>query len=164
MMPSGDRRTPLRGRDRECQALDLLAEGVRAGRSGALVLRGEPGVGKSALLDYVADRATGVHLARVRGDESELELAFAGVHLLCAPLLHRLDRLPAPQRDALNTAFGLSTGTPPDRFLVGLGVLSLLAEAAEDEPLICLVDDAHWLDQASSLTLAFVARRLLAER
>ncbi len=137
---------------------------VRAGRSRVLVLRGEAGIGKSALLDHAARTASGFRIARVGGDESEVELAFAGLHLLCAPMLDHLGRIPAPQRDALATAFGQSTGDPPDRFLVGLAVLSLLAEVGEEEPLLCLVDDAQWLDQASAMTLAFVARRLLAER
>ena len=98
------------------------------------------------------------------GDESELELAFAGLQQFCAPMLDHLGRIPGPQRDALSTAFGLSTGEPPDRFLVGLAVLSLLAEVAEERPLVCIVDDAQWLDRVSAQTLAFVARRLLAER
>jgi len=129
-----------------------------------LVLRGEAGIGKTALLEYLVERASGCRIARAAGVESEMELAFAGLHQLCAPMLDRLERLPGPQRDALGTAFGLSTGEPPDRFLVGLAVLSLLAEVAEEEPLICVVDDAQWLDQVSAQTLMFVARRLLAER
>src|SRR3954466_2009685 len=152
----------LRGRRSECEALDGLIAGVRTGESRAVVLCGEAGVGKTALLEYVSKRATGCRVARAAGVESEMELAFAGLHQLCAPMLGRLDRLPAPQRDALATAFGLSVGDPPDRFLVGLAVLSLLSEAAEDGPLICAVDDAQWQDRASSQTLAFVARRLLA--
>ena len=136
---------------------------VRAGQSAVLVVRGEPGVGKSALLEYLVERASTCRNARAAGVESEMELPFAGLHQLCAPMLDRLDRLPAPQRDALSTAFGLSAGDPPDRFLVGLAVLSLLSEVAEEEPLICVMDDAHWEDRASAQTLAFVARRLLAE-
>ncbi len=144
--------------------LDRLLEGVRAGQSRVLVLRGEAGVGKSALLEHLLERASGCRIAPAAGVESEMELPFAGLHQLCAPLLDRLDRLPDPQSDALRTAFGLSAGEPPDRFLVGLAVLSLLAEVAEDKPLICVIDDAQWLDLISAQTLSFVARRLLAER
>ncbi|MFF7458498.1 AAA family ATPase [Kitasatospora sp. NPDC008115] len=156
----------LRGRRGECGALDRVTDGVRGGRGEVLVLRGEPGVGKSALLEYLAGGATGCRVLRVAGVESEMELAFAGLHQLCLPLLGRLDRIPGPQRAALSVAFGLeagSTGGAPDRFLVGLAVLSLLAEAAEEQPLVCVVDDAQWLDRVSAQTLAFVARRLLAE-
>src|SRR3954469_17203157 len=153
----------LRGRRSECEALDGLIAGVRTGESRAVVLCGEAGVGKTALLEYASKRATGCRVARAAGVESEMELAFAGLHQLCAPMLGRLDRLPAPQRDALATAFGLRAGNAPDRFLVGLGVLTLLSDAAEERPVVCLVDDAHWLDQASRQALAFVARRLLAE-
>ncbi|HEX8345186.1 MAG TPA: ATP-binding protein, partial [Actinoplanes sp.] len=154
----------MRGRISECAALDRLVTGVRAGRSGVLVVRGEAGIGKTALLQYVSGRGSGCRIARVAGVESEMELAFAGLHQLCVPFVDRLGHLPDPQRDALSTAFGLSTGAPPDRFLVGLAVLSLLAEVAEDRPLICLVDDAQWLDRVSAQTLAFVGRRLLAEQ
>jgi DNA-binding CsgD family transcriptional regulator/tetratricopeptide (TPR) repeat protein len=153
----------LWGRRAERQDLDRLLVNARAGTSGALVVLGEAGVGKSALLDYLIAHAAGCRIARVAGVESEMELAFAGLHQLCAPFLDRLDRLPAPQRGALGTAFGLLAGEPPDRFLVGLAVLSLLADVAEDQPLICLLDDAHWLDQASAQVLGFVARRLAAE-
>jgi len=153
----------LRGRDSECEALDRLLDAVRAGRSGVLVVRGEPGVGKTALLEYALERASGCRVARAAGVQSEMELAFAGLHQLCAPMLDRLERLPGPQRDALSTAFGLARGVAPDRFLVGLAVLSLLSEVAEERPLVCLVDDAQWLDRASGQALAFVARRLLAE-
>ena len=127
------------------------------------MLYGEPGVGKTALLQYVMERASGFRVARASGVQSEMEIAFAGLHQLCAPLLARLDMLPDPQRDALRTTFGLSAGAPPDRFLVGLAVLGLLSSAAEERPLICLVDDAQWLDHASEQALMFVARRLLAE-
>ncbi|MFJ9123476.1 LuxR C-terminal-related transcriptional regulator [Streptomyces sp. NPDC102340] len=154
----------LRGRQAECGTLDQFVATVQAGRSSVLVLRGEVGIGKTALLDYVRDGADGCRIARAVGIESEMELAFGGLHQLCASFLVRLDSLPPPQRDALGTAFGLTAGTPPDRFLVGLAVLSLLADAAEREPLICVVDDAQWLDRVSAQTLAFVARRLLAER
>jgi DNA-binding CsgD family transcriptional regulator len=155
----------LRGRSAECVQLDRLLEAIHAGQSAVLVLRGEAGIGKTALLEYLSERAAGCRLARAAGVESEMELAFAGLQQLCAPMLDRLEQLPGPQRDALGTAFGLRTGEPPDRFLVGLAVLSLLAEVAEEEPpLVCLVDDAQWLDRVSAQTLAFVARRLLAER
>src|SRR3954471_784745 len=153
----------LLGRRSECETLDRLVATVRGGESAVLVVRGEAGVGKSALLAYLIERASGCRIARAAGVESEMELPFAGLHQLCGPMLDRLDRLPAPQRDALATAFGLSAGEPPDRFLVGLAVLSLLSEAAEDAPLVCAVDDAQWQDRASVQTLAFVARRLLAE-
>jgi DNA-binding CsgD family transcriptional regulator len=150
-------------RQRERQALDGLVQDLRSGRGWALVVRGEAGVGKSALLEYAAGAAADVRVARAVGVESEMELAFAGVHQLCAPLLDRLERLPGPQRDALGTAFGLRGGGAPDRFLVGLAVLTLLSEAAEDRPVLGLVDDAQWLDRASAQVLAFVARRLLAD-
>ncbi len=153
----------LRGRDDECATLDRLISDARSGQSQVLVLRGEAGVGKTALLEYVADQAPGTRIARAAGVEAEVELAFAGLHQLCAPLLDHLDHLPAPQREALATAFGRSAGPAPDRFLVGLAVLSLLAAATEDQPLLCLVDDAQWLDRVTAQTLAFVARRLLAE-
>ena len=151
-------------RDSERDALERLVAGVCAGRSHVLVLRGEAGVGKTALLRHLSQAAQGCRIARTAGVESEMELAFAGVHALCAQMLDRLGHLPSPQRDALSTAFGLSAGPSPDRFLVGLAVLGLLAEAAEEQPLVCIVDDAHWLDRVSAQTLAFVARRLLAER
>src|SRR5882672_10421665 len=154
----------LLGRRSECEALDRLVATVRAGQSAVLVVRGEAGIGKSALLAHVVERASECRIARAAGVESEMELPFAGLHQLCAPLLDRLDHLPAPQRDALATAFGLSAGDPPSRFLVGLAVLSLLSDAAEEQPLVCIVDDAQWLGQVSAQMLAFVARRLLAER
>jgi len=158
-----DPRSGLRGRGGECRTLDQLVADARAGRSAVLVLRGEAGAGKSALLEFVVTRAPDCRIARAAGVESEMELAFAGLHQLCGPMLDHLDRLPGTQRDALGTAFGLSEGGAPDRFLVGLAVLSLLADVAEDQPLVCVVDDAQWLDQASAQALAFVARRLLAE-
>jgi DNA-binding CsgD family transcriptional regulator len=151
------------GRRSECETLDRLLEGARTGRSGALVIRGEPGVGKTALLEYALDSAADLNIVRAVGVESEMELAFAALHQVCVPMLDRLERLPAPQRDALGTAFGLSSGTTPDPFLVSLAVLSLSSEAAETQPLVCLIDDAQWLDRASAKALAFVARRLLAE-
>jgi DNA-binding CsgD family transcriptional regulator len=160
---SAPRELALRGRRDECAVLDGLVERARAGRSGALLLRGEAGVGKTALLEYAVQSASDLKLARAAGIESEMELAFAALHQLCGPMLDRLDRLPAPQRDALQTAFGLSAGPAPDRFFVGLAVLSLLSEVAEDRPLLGVVDDAHWLDRESAQALAFVARRLQAE-
>ena len=144
--------------------LDQLVTGVRGAQSQVLVLRGEAGCGKTALLMQLSKASNGCRIVWATGVEGEMELAFAGLHSLCAPLLGRLKRLPEPQRQALSTAFGLSVGPPPERFLVGLAVLSLLADAAEEQPLVCVVDDAQWLDQVSSQTLAFVARRLLAER
>jgi DNA-binding CsgD family transcriptional regulator len=153
----------LTGRRAECDTLDQLVERVRAGESRALVVRGEPGVGKSALLEYLAARATGCQVARATGVESEVELAFAGLHQLCAPMLDRLDGLPVPQREALRVAFGLSSGPVPDRFFIGLAVLDLLSEVAGDRPLLCLVDDQQWLDHVSAQILGFVARRLGAE-
>src|ERR1700733_10415312 len=153
----------LLGRHSECAALDQLAASVRAGLSRALVIRGEAGVGKSALLEYLAQHASGCGIARAAGVESEMELAYAGLQQLCAPFLDRLERLPGPQRDALGIAFGLRDGDAPDRFLVGLAVLSLLSDIAERQPRVCVVDDAQWLDSASAQALAFVARRLGAE-
>ena len=153
----------LRGRAGECAVLDELVEDVRGGGSRSLVLRGEAGIGKTALLDYLVQSASELTVVRAVGVESEMELAFASLHQLCAPMLDRLGRIPGPQRQALETVFGLSPGAAPDRFLVGLAVLSLLSEAAEEHPLLWVVDDAQWLDHASALTLAFVARRLLAE-
>ena len=162
-LPSGARPQWLRGRRSECAVLDELAASLLAGQSGVLVLRGDPGVGKTALLDYLEAHAAGCRVARAGGVESEMELAFAGLHQICVPYLDRIGRLPGPQRDALGTAFGLQTGPVPDRFLVGLAVLTVLSDAAEQQPLVCIVDDAQWLDQASAQALAFVARRLGAE-
>jgi hypothetical protein len=154
----------LINRRRERGVLDRLINAVRAGQSQLLLVRGDPGVGKTALLNYVAERASGCQVVRVAGVQSEMELAFAGLHLLCAPMLDRLDRLPVPQREALRTAFGLSTGPPPDRFLVGLAALTLLTDAAAGRPVLCLVDDAQWLDEVSVEVLGFIARRLYADR
>ncbi|MEV4173319.1 AAA family ATPase [Nonomuraea sp. NPDC049709] len=162
-MAGRDPRLRLRGRRVECEALDQLVATVQAGRSAVMVVRGEAGIGKTALLDHVRGSASGCRIARAAGVESEMELAFGGLHQLCAPFLDHLAHLPGPQRDALQTAFGLSSGHPPDRFLVGLAVLTLLADVAGKEPLVCLIDDAQWLDLVSAQTLAFVARRLLAE-
>ena len=155
----------LMDRRSERDTLDRLIEAVRAGESQALVLRGDPGMGKTMLLDHLAGRAAGAgcRVARAVGVQSEMELAFAGVHQLCAPMLGHAERLPVPQRDALRTAFGLATGPPPDRFFVGLAVLSLLSEVAEERPLVCTIDDEQWLDQASAQALGFVTRRLGAD-
>ena len=153
----------LTGRRSESDVLDELVEAVRAGESRALVVRGEPGVGKSALLEYLAEHASGCRVVRAAGVQSEMELAFAGLHQLLMPMLDHLERLPLPQGDALRTAFGVSAGPTPDRFFIALAVLSLLSEVAEEQPLICLVDDEQWLDRASTHVLAFVARRLEAE-
>ncbi|AWB92086.1 helix-turn-helix transcriptional regulator [Aeromicrobium chenweiae] len=147
----------------ECRQLDEVLNAARSGVGGALVLRGDPGVGKSALMEYVVRQAAGCRVVRVAGVESEKELAYAGLQHLCTPILDRLDQLPDPQRDALRTAFGLSAGQVPDRMLIGLGVLSLMSHAAEGQPLICVIDDLQWLDQASEMVLSFVARRLAAE-
>jgi DNA-binding CsgD family transcriptional regulator len=153
----------LLGRLPERATLSQLLDAARAGRSGVLVMRGEPGIGKTALLDWAVGSAAGLRVVRVAGVESEMELAFAALQQLCAPMLGKLACLPDPQRAALSVAFGLDTGTAPDRFLVGLATLSLLSEVAEQQPLLCVVDDAQWLDRASAQALAFVARRLLAE-
>src|SRR5580693_3490020 len=157
------RRVMLRGRGQQCRALDGLLADVRAGRSRALVVRGEPGIGKTALLGYAAETAQDFQVARAVGVESEMELPFAALHQLCGPMLSRIGALPSPQRAALGVAFGLFSGGAPDRFLVGLAALGLLSEVAVGQPLLCLVDDAQWLDQASAQALAFVARRLDAE-
>ena len=153
----------LLGRSRECALLDELLSAVRRGESRSLVLRGEAGIGKTALLRYLVDSAPDISVLRAVGVESEMELAHASLHQLCAPLLDRLAHLPKPQRDALEVVFGFSAGGAPDRFLVGLAVLGLFSEVAEERPLLCVLDDAQWLDRASALTLGFVARRLLAE-
>ncbi|HEX8857465.1 MAG TPA: AAA family ATPase [Thermoleophilaceae bacterium] len=153
----------LLGRQRECETLHGVLDAVRGGESRSLLLRGEPGVGKTALLEYAIESAPDFRIARAVGVESEMELAFAALHQLCAPMLGRLDALPVPQRHALRVAFGLTVGDAPDRFFVGLAALSLLSAAAEEQPLLCVVDDAQWLDRASAEALAFVARRLLAE-
>ncbi|ROQ60148.1 regulatory LuxR family protein [Streptomyces sp. 840.1] len=162
-MSSENRLGPLRGRRRERDALEALISEVAAGRSAVLVLRGDAGIGKSALLDHLAARVAEYRIARGAGAESEMELPFAGLHQLCSPFLDRADSLPPPQRDALATAFGMSVGPPPDRYLVGLAVLGLLTDVAAERPLFVLVDDAQWLDRVSAQTLAFVARRMLAE-
>jgi DNA-binding CsgD family transcriptional regulator len=161
VLPSG---RPLLGRERERGTLEPLLNGARAGRGGVLVMHGEAGVGKSALLEYAVQAASGFRIARTFGVEAEMELPFAVVQQLCSSFVDLKERLPQPQHDALDVAFGLRTGPAPDRFLVGLAVLGLLAEAAEEQPLACAVDDAQWLDSSSARTLAFVARRLVAEK
>ena len=153
----------LRDRREEREALQRLLEGVRGGQSGVLVVCGEAGVGKTALLESTVASVSGCRVMRAVGVESEMELAFAVLQQLCAPMLDRLGRLPAPQQDALGVAFGLRAGEAPDRFLVGLAVLSLFSVVAEEQPLVCVIDDAQWLDRASAQALVFVARRLLAE-
>src|SRR5271165_4447942 len=155
----------LINRDRERQALDQLLDAAKAGLSGSLVLRGEPGIGKTALLDYAFGRAGGMQVARVLAIESEMELGFAALYQLLVPFLNRIGELPTPQRDALASAFGLiaTDSAAPDRFLVGLAVLTLLAAAAAEQPLLVIVDDAQWLDDVSADVLAFVARRVYAD-
>ncbi|QGN49675.1 helix-turn-helix transcriptional regulator [Micromonospora sp. WMMD558] len=162
-VPAIDTRVELRGRGRELAALERVLARVRAGGSAVLVLRGEAGIGKTALLDHAAGRAAGFRTLAIAGIESEMGLPFAALHQLCAPMLGRLHELPGPQCDALAVAFGLQEGEAPSPFLVGLAVLGLLAGAAENRPLACLVDDAQWLDDESMGVLAFVARRLMAE-
>ena len=158
-------REPLRlyGRQAECERLAKLVDGVRGGRSAVLVVHGEPGTGKTALLDFTVGLDTSLQVVRAAGAVSETELAFGGLHRLCGTMLDLLGRLPGPQREALEIAFGLRAGTGPDRFLVGLAALGLLAESAADHPLICVIDEAHWLDQASRQALGFAARRLTTE-
>jgi DNA-binding CsgD family transcriptional regulator len=162
-MAAATRASEFLNRNSEREHLDKLLADVRAGHSAALLLRGEAGVGKTALLRYLARQASGFRVAQIAGVEAEMELPFAGMHQLCARMLDRLDALPAPQQEALRVALGLATGNPPDRFLISLGTLSLLSAVAEERPLLCLVDDAQWLDGASAQILTFVARRLVAE-
>ena len=140
----------LRGRASECALLDELVSSIRRGESRSVVLRGEAGIGKTALLEHLLASASDLRVVRAVGVESEMELAYASLHQLCAPLLDHIEKLPAPQHRALQTVFGLSDGDPPDRFLVGLAVLSLFASVAERRPLLCVVDDAQWLDQSIS--------------
>jgi hypothetical protein len=163
-MTSGAAAQRLRGRAKECAVLDWMIAEVRSGQGRAVLIRGDAGVGKSALLDYVVRRSTGCRVAQATGVESEMDVPFAGLHQLCGPMLHLRDRLPVPQREALAVAFGYGVGGPPDGFLVGLAVLSLMATVSQDRPLVCVVDDAQWLDQVSAQTLAFASRRLFAER
>ncbi|WP_206681391.1 AAA family ATPase [Actinomadura sp. J1-007] len=153
----------LLGRGPERAVVDRMLAAVDAGESRVLVVHGAPGVGKSALLEYAENAATDMQVLRAVGVESEMELPFATLHQLCAPLLDRLEHLPEPQRHALETVFGIRAEAPPERFLVGLAVLSLLSDASEERPLLCVVDDAQWVDQTSLQVLGFVARRLLAE-
>src|SRR3954469_6876438 len=148
--PAG--RPRLRGRASECAVLDDLVSAIRRGESRSLVLRGEAGIGKTALLDYLIASAPDATVVQAVGVQSDMELAFASLHQVCGPLLDRLETLPAPQRQAMEIVFGLTAGEAPDRFLVGLAVLSLFSEVAEQRPLLCVVDDAQWLDQASALT------------
>ncbi len=163
-MPARSGSAPaLLNRHQERTALDGLLRDLRSGRGRAVMVRGEAGVGKTALLEYAVAAAADMRVIRAAGVESEMELAFASLHLLCVPLLDRLHALPTPQRDAVGVAFGLREGAAPDRFMVGLAVLTLLSQVAEEQPLLCVVDDAQWLDRESGQVLAFVARRLLAE-
>jgi DNA-binding CsgD family transcriptional regulator len=163
-MPSGSTSAPpLRGRQAERHELERLVEDVRRGASRVLVMSGAAGVGKSALLEFLVAKASGCQVVRAAGVPDEAYIPFAGLHQLCTPLLHRLDRIPAPQRDALGTAFGLRPGSAPDRLLLGLAVRSLLTVAADERPLVCVIDDAQWLDRTSAQVLAFAARRLAAE-
>ena len=162
-MITGQSAQVLHGRRVEREALRGLLAAARDGQSRVLVVCGEPGVGKTALVESVIGSASGFRVLRALGVESEMELAFAALQQLCAPMLDRLDQLPGPQQDALGVAFGLRAGKAPDRFLVGLAVLSLLADVAQEQPLLCVVDDVQWLDRASAQALIFVARRLLAD-
>ena len=154
----------LLGRERERAALDRLVEAARDGHGGALVIHGEPGVGKTALLDDSVEKAATLRIVRSAGVEGEMELPFAAVQQLCAPILALGERLPRPQREALDIAFGLSPGPAPNPFLVALAVLGLLSEAARERGLLCVIDDAQWLDRASAQALGFAARRLAVER
>src|ERR1700736_3098959 len=161
--PKDHPRGRLRGRSRERERLGRLLTGIRSGRSGVLVVRGEAGIGKTALLEYLIEQSSGCMVARATGVQADMELPFAGLQQLFGSMLGSLEPLPDPQRDAVEVAFGLLWGPAPDRYAVGLAVLGLLAEAAEHGPLVCVVDDAQWLDHASAQTLAFIARRILAE-
>src|ERR1700733_13950985 len=161
--PDDPPRRRLRGRRLERERLGRLLTGIRSGRSGVLVLRGEAGIRKTALLEQLVEQAAGCKVARATGVQADMELPFAGLQQLFGPMLGSPERLPGPQREAVEVAFGLRSGPAPDRFEVGLAMLGLLAEVAEQEPLVCVIDDAQWLDQASARTLAFVARRLMAE-
>src|SRR6202163_2356621 len=154
----------LVGRHHEREVLGRLLDAARDGDGGVLVVHGEPGVGKTALLDWTVEEGRQLQVLRTVGVEGEMELPFAALQQLCSPVLDRSERLPDPQRDALSVAFGLSAGQAPSPFLVGLAALGLLSEASEEQPLLCVVDDAQWLDGASARALAFVARRLPAER
>src|SRR5580765_688337 len=159
-----DRSGSLQGRSTECAVLADLLEAIRRGEGRSLVLHGEPGIGKTALLEHLVESASDIAVLRAAGVESEMELAFAGLHQLFLPLLDRLDQVSGPQLEALEVVFGLRSGAAPDRLLVGLGVLTLLSELGAERPLLCVIDDAQWLDAGSALTLGIVARRLVAER
>src|SRR3954471_4279438 len=163
-MITRDRPHGLLGRQSECGTLDQLLRSARSGESQVLVLRGEAGIGKTALLEYVAEQAQGWRMVRAAGVQSEMELPSPALHQLCGAMLDGLGALAGPQREALREAFGLQDGGAPDHFLVALAGLRLLAGEAEVRPLACVIDDAQWLDRASGQALAFVARRLLAER
>src|SRR6202008_1745862 len=152
----------LVGRQRERDVLDRVLAAARDGSGGVLALHGEPGVGKTALLDYTVEAASDFRVTRAVGVEGEMELPFAALQRFCSPSLHLIERLPALQREALEVALGRSAGRAPNPFLIGLAVLSLLSDAAEEQPLLCVVDDAQWLDRASAQVLGFVGRRLLA--
>ena len=151
-------------RTTETAALEAVLAAVRDGRSGVLVLRGDAGIGKTVLLEWAAEQAHDMQLARVTGIQAEMGMGFAGLHQMLVPFLARMDRLPSPQQQALGSAFGLVEGPAPDRFLVGLAALTLLTDAAAGQPVLCLVDDAQWLDQVSVEVLGFIARRLYADR
>src|SRR6516225_993000 len=148
----------------EAEAIERVLAAARDGLSAVLVLRGESGIGKTALLDHAVENASDMQVARVTGVESEMDLGFAGLHQLLIPFLGGLERLPVPQREALQAAFGMAAGPAPDRFLVGLAALTLITDAAVDQPVVCVIDDAQWLDRVSVEVLGFVARRLFADR
>src|ERR1700722_12352958 len=154
----------LLGRERERGALDRVLDAARGGHGGVLVIRGEPGVGKTALLEYAIEGGREFRIARTSGVQAEMEFPYAAAQQLCFPILHLMEHLPEPQREALDVAFGLRGGPTPNPFLVGLAILGLLSEAAEEQLLLSVVDDAQWLDRASAQVLGFVARRLLAEK
>src|SRR3954449_5708153 len=159
---TAERLPRLQGRSDEHAVLDRLLREVRGGQSAVLVIRGEAGVGKTALLRHAVGQASGFRATQIAGVESEMELPYAGLHQLCTPVLDRLEALPEPQQVALRVALGLAAGDPPDRFLVALATLGLLSAAAEERPLLCVVDDFQWLDDATAQAVGFVARRLLA--
>src|SRR5260221_3443952 len=153
----------LLGRSKECEVIDRVLHAARSGRGGTILVHGEPGIGKSALLDYAAGAATGFQVLRAVGSEAEVDLAFAALQQLCAPCLASLERLPAPQRDALRVALGHTTGPAPDRLLIGLALLSLLSQLSSEHPVLCIADDAQWFDRESGQAFAFAARRLHSE-
>ena len=159
-----DARRTLLGRERECDAIDRLLRAARDSHGEAIVVHGEPGIGKTALLEYATAGAQSFQVLRAVGNEAEMALPFAALHQFCSPCLASLEQLPEPQRDALQVAFGIITGVAPDRLLVGLAVLSLLSQLGTERPLLCVIDDTQWLDRESAQAFAFVARRLEAER